>query len=273
MHEILDHLPAGARVLDLGARDGSFPAEEYGRFLTVRVDLNRPGGTAGRLVQADAAHLPFRSRTFDAAILNHSLEHIARLKPALQETGRVVKRQGAVYVAVPDASTLADRLYRKVYRHAGGHVNLFDSAGDLAKMLSWYFGLPHVATRTLCCAFAFLNRRNTRSSALRQELRFGGMPERLLALLTGALRALDRRFHTRTTVYGWALYFGAVGEPVDPTIRTNVCIRCGQAHPAQWLRDLGLVRTKWKQLDYYHCPACGAPNLYSRDLQQPQCCY
>jgi len=47
----------------------------------------------------------FGSRTFDAIVLNHSLEHFERLKPALQEIGRVVRPDGAIYVAVPDAAT------------------------------------------------------------------------------------------------------------------------------------------------------------------------
>lgn len=265
MHEILDHLPPGSRLLDLGSRDGSFPVADYSGLVTVRVDLARPRETSGVFVQADAACLPFRSRTFDAAILNHCLEHFTRLKPALQEVGRVVKRQGAVFVAVPDATTLADRIYRAVYRNAGGHVNFFDSPTALATMLSGYFGMPHAATRTLCCAFNYLNRANIRDSALRRQLRFRGLPERLLAVGTGALRVIDRRFCSRTTVYGWALYFGALGEPVDPTVRTNVCIRCGQAHPSEWLLALGLVRIKWKLLHLYRCPACGAPNVYTED--------
>ena len=268
MEEILDYLPESARLLDLGSHEGSYPADAY-PHLTVHVDIARPWGSAGCFVQADAAALPFRSQVFDAVILNHSLEHFTRLKPALQQIGRVVKREGAVFVAIPDATTLADRLYRKLFRNAGGHVNLFDSPADLAKTLSWYFGLPHVATRTLCCSFPFLNRRNTADPGLGREMRFRGLPERPLALFTGALRLLDRRFHTRTSVYGWALYFGRIPEAIQPTPRTNVCVGCGQGHPSEWLLQLGLVRRKWKLLDYYHCPGCGAANVYTRDGDFP----
>jgi ubiquinone/menaquinone biosynthesis C-methylase UbiE len=48
------------------------------------------------------------------------LEHFSRLKPALQEIGRVVSRDGAVCVAVPDPRTITDRLYRKLCAGAGG---------------------------------------------------------------------------------------------------------------------------------------------------------
>src|SRR3989442_161106 len=141
MDEILDYAPDTARVLDLGSHKGSFPEGAY-RFLTIRVDIGEPKRKGGCVVQADAAGLPFRSRTFDAVVLNHSLEHFVSLKRSLQEIGRVVKREGAVFVAVPDARTLADRIYRKLYRDRGGHVNLFGSRVELATMLSWYFGLP-----------------------------------------------------------------------------------------------------------------------------------
>ncbi len=59
-----------------------------------------------------------------------------------------MKRNRAALVAVPDARTYSDRIYRKVYRSAGGRVNLFDSRPALEHMVSWYLGLPHVATRT-----------------------------------------------------------------------------------------------------------------------------
>jgi SAM-dependent methyltransferase len=263
VHEILEHLPRGARVLDLGCRDGSFPDGAYD-FLTVRVDLTRPKRKTGPFVQADAVRLPFRSRTFDAVILNHCVEHFVSLKPALQEIGRVIKREGAACVTVPDARTLTDRIYRKVYRNQGGHVNLFASAAELEKMLSWYFGLPHVATRTLFSSLSFLNRKNTRDGQVRRSMRLRGLSEPILALAIGAARVADRLFQTRTGVYGWAFYFGSMGEPVDVQPLPNVCVRCGQAHPCQMLEKSGRV-SKRLLLRSYRCPDCGAFNVLARD--------
>src|SRR5262249_27454317 len=139
-----------------------------------------------RFVQADASSLPFASRTFDAVILNHTLEHFERLKPALQEIGRVIRADGAIYAAVPDATTFSDRLYRKLFRNRGGHVNPFASETDLAKTLAWYFGLPLAGSRTLCASLTFLNRRarNLEAGQLRIPFR---LPERLLLYLTGLL--------------------------------------------------------------------------------------
>ena len=60
MHEILDHLRPGARLLDLGCRSGSFRAADF-PFTTIRTDLVALGdGLATNFVQADATKLPFR---------------------------------------------------------------------------------------------------------------------------------------------------------------------------------------------------------------------
>lgn len=140
----------------------------------------------------------------------------------------MVKRDGAVFVSVPDAHTFTDRLYLKVARDRGGHVNLFGSSAELETMLSWYFGLPHVATRMLHSGLTFLNRTNVRRSPhIRAQMRFGGFPEWALALINLGLRAADGRFQTRLSVYRWGMYFGSVGEAVDCHELINVCLRCG----------------------------------------------
>ncbi len=263
MEEILDHLSPGSRVLDLGSRDGSFPASAYPKLILIAADLFLPGQVQEgiRFVQTDASSLPFASRSFDAIVLNHTLEHFERLKPALQEIGRVIRTDGAVYVAVPDATTFSDRLYRKIFRNRGGHVNLFGSETELTKMLAWYFGLPPAGSRTLCASLTFLNRsaRSPGAGQLRIPFR---LPERLLLYLTWLLRTADRRFNARLTIYGWALYFGNLPAGVDPAVRTNICIRCGQAHPSAWLLSLGVVRRRRWLFDHYNCPGCGARNLF-----------
>lgn len=267
MHEILAHLPPGARVLDLGCREGSFSNGSY-HFLTVRVDLAAPKTYDASFVQADALHLPFASRVFDAVILNHSVEHFVQLKPALQEIGRVIKKDGAAFAAIPDATTLTDRIYRKVFRSRGGHVNLFDSSTGLESMLSWYFGLPHVATRTLLSSLSFLNRKNSQDPKLRWQMRLPGVWEPVLARAVYVTRLWDRWFGTRTSVYGWAFYFGRVGEPVDKQPLINVCIRCGQAHPSRTLQQAGLVRKRLLSL-WYQCPDCSALNRFIESKVRP----
>jgi SAM-dependent methyltransferase len=266
MHEILDGLPPGSRVLDLGSHGGSFQASDYPELVLIAVDIISPSDNFSRapdhFVRAEASCLPFGSRTFDAIVLNHSLEHFERLKPALQEIGRVIRPDGAVYVAVPDASTFSDRLYRKIFRGRGGHVNLFASQSELSETLSWYFGLPLVGSRTLCASLTFLNRNARNTGPGSRRIPFSRLPEPLLLRLTALLRGVDRRFGTRLSIYGWALYFGNLKQPVDATVRPNICIRCGQAHPAEWLLRKGVVHRRRWLLRRYKCPACGANNSF-----------
>ncbi len=254
MHEILDHLPPDALVLDLACYLGSFNPGEF-PFTTVRIDSNpQQGGLRTNLVQGDAVRLPFKARAFDAVICNHGLEHFTQLKPALQEIGRVLKREGALFVSVPDARTLQDRLYRKL-TNGGGHVNLFDRPWELAKMLTWYSGQPHIATRVLYASFAYLNRRNVRGRIPKQLAAVCWRWEAPLSILSGVLRLIDRRFGTRMSVYGWAMYFGNVPENVAPRPWTNVCICCGQGHPSDWLIEIGpswLMTLSPRTLSIFH---------------------
>lgn len=258
MHEILQNLAPGQRVLDLGSGPGSFDAST-GPFIALRADLDRPAAAAPNFVQADAAHLPFAHGTFDALISNHSLEHFEDLSSALAEIGRVLKPSGVLYIAVPDASTFCDRLYRWLAR-GGGHVNAFTSAPELAARIERATGLPHVATRTLFTSLSYLNRKNRRAPAPRRLLLAGGGTERSLYLFTYVARLSDRFFSTRLSVYGWALYFGRFPARIETEVWSNVCIRCGSGAPSDSLptRRLAFLKT-------YACPRCGTLNLFSED--------
>jgi SAM-dependent methyltransferase len=250
VHEILARVAANGRVLDLGSREGSFDRSAY-PFHTVRADLDR---AAGVNVQADAAHLPFPAHCFDAVVSNHSLEHFADLDQALAEIGRVLTRPGALFIAVPDASTFTDRLYRWLAK-GGGHVNPFTSAPALAGRIEQAVGVPCAGVRVLHTSLSFLNRHNRRAPAPRKLLLLADGREPFLIGLSFLLRIADRAFGTRLSVYGWALYFGC--EPVEASAWTNVCVRCGSGHPARELRP-GAARL-------YRCPSCGAKNLFTPD--------
>ena len=248
MHEILRHLDATHRVLDLGCDEGSFPASAT-QALTVRLDRDVPGPRDGHFVQGDAARLPFADASFHALVSNHSLEHFDNLESVLREIGRVLRSDGALFVAVPDASTLTDRIYRWLGR-GGGHVNPFTDANELAQRIEKASGLRHVATRTLWSSLSFLNRNvSPRPLPLRLWLLGGGF-EWVLRAYVRLSRRIDHAFGTRTGVYGWAFYFGTVHEPVETTGWPNVCIRCGSGSPGNTAR---------RQRSYL-CPKCGVKN-------------
>ncbi len=208
MYEILDHLPAEAVVLDLGSGGGSFRHEEYS-FTTVHVDLKFEHLSAGhRAVQAQGEALPFQSSAFDAVILSHVLEHCDQPRRILQEVGRILKKSGAAFIAVPDARTFSDRLYRKLFRNKGGHVTLFGSERRLVEDAQWFLGQPHVATRTINSSFSFLNRKNFRTKSKRREILLPPLPEILVALLSSAAVPLRQAFRiTRQRLWLGALFW------------------------------------------------------------------
>jgi SAM-dependent methyltransferase len=258
MQELLESLPPGARVLDLGARAGSFTTNRKD-LAVVRLDLEIPANRgAGLYVSADAAAMPFRAEAFDAIISNHSLEHFVELEATLREVGRVVKRDGALYVAVPDASTLTDRIYRWLAK-GGGHVNAFRTAQDVAAPVERLTGLPHRATHRLYSSLSFLNRRNRTAPAPRRMALFLNGSERYLAILMWVLRGIDRRLGTRLSVYGWEFHFGGGPVPERGEAWINVCVRCGSGFAVAYLRVKGVVRSV-----AYRCPECGGFNLLTR---------
>lgn len=254
MLDLIDGLPPGARVLDLGARTGSFHTNRTD-LVIVRVDLEiAPARGDGYYVAADAARLPFRSEAFDLIISNHSLEHFEALDETLREIGRAIRPRRALYVAVPDAGTLTDRIYRWMAR-GGGHVNAFRSADQVTALIEKLTGLPHRATRDLYSSLSFLNRRNFTARPPRKIALFAFGSERFLAVLMWFLR-LGRSSLSR---YGWAFYFGEVPVRGDLEPWINVCVRCGAGYAEAFLRKSGALKRR-----SYRCPECGGWNLLTR---------
>jgi SAM-dependent methyltransferase len=260
--EIFASLPANSRVLDLGARHGSFEIQRPD-VLVVLVDLEPfpPHGPAP-FVQADAARLPFANATFDLVIASHSLEHFQELGRALAEIARVTRKQALFCIAVPDASTITDRIYRWVLL-CGGHVNAFTSPQALARQIEDTTGMAHLGTKPLFSSLAFLNRRNTPTAPPKRIALFLRGSERYLAALNYVFRLLDRAFGTRLSLYGWYSFFGYSQAPLPLDAWTNVCVRCGAAHPEATL--MPRVQRRFRIFSVYSCPTCGAMNLLTPD--------
>jgi SAM-dependent methyltransferase len=265
MDEILRNLPPGARVLDLGSMTGSFSLDRCPAAKVVRLDLETPkAGSPPGFVRADASQLPFPDHCFDAVISNHSLEHIYRFEAALAEIGRVTCPSGSLYFAVPDASTFSDWLYRWLCR-GGGHINPFCSATALSSEVTRRTGFPLAGTRDLCSSFRFLKRSYFGPRAPRRLLLAANGNRFFIMLLSFVARKFDSLFPTRLSFYGWALYFGNLAEPVESVRWTNVCVECGSASPAIWLREANLVRRRWLVFKTYLCPACASLNFFTPD--------
>jgi SAM-dependent methyltransferase len=262
MHEILTALTSGAKVLDLGSGPGSFDATQL-PLRIFRADIVPPTEGTGHFVACSAAELPFANGCFQAVILNHSLEHFENLAASVAEIARVLAKDGYLYVAVPDASTFTDRVYRWLGR-GGGHVNPFTDAAAVARMFTEATGLRHAGTRVLCTSLSFLNRRNIPLRPPRKLLLFANGNETFVRWLTYALRRIDGWFHWCASVYGWAFFFGGP-LVLDLATWSNVCVRCGSGSPSSRLQ---VMRRRFLP-DVYRCPNCGTRNLFTDDRSGP----
>lgn len=258
MHEILRRMRPGDRVLDLGSQFGSFAASDSAG-LAVRLDLDPQPAKGGVLVCGRAEALPFRHDSFRAVISNHSLEHFDQLDEALVEASRTLAPGGALYAAVPDSTTLSDKLYRWLGR-GGGHVNPFPSLVGFHQLVSKKTRLPYRGGRDLFASWSFLNRRNSPGRVQKKLYLLGGGGEWSLRWWSWAVRRIDRLFGTRLAIYGWACYFGDAVQ-VDEDAWSNVCIRCGAGRPAAEIGE-ALRERLWAT---YRCPGCSAINLFSDD--------
>jgi SAM-dependent methyltransferase len=115
---LIDHLPPGARVLDLGAGSGTFPYERYPELRIAAADLHPRPDTAerfgGRLARARANRLPFPDAAFDLVIAHWLFEHVDDLAGTYDEVRRVLRAGGLLAVAVPNSLSFEDRFYRFV---------------------------------------------------------------------------------------------------------------------------------------------------------------
>ncbi|MCC6585218.1 MAG: class I SAM-dependent methyltransferase [Bryobacterales bacterium] len=271
MHEILTMLEPGSLVLDLGCADGSFSDTSTGATV-IRLDLELPSKkkTNSSFVRGDAANLPFRDRTFSAIISNHSLEHFDNLAAVLAEIKRIIRPDGALFVSVPDASTITDKLYRWLAR-GGGHVNPFVSPTATASLIVSATGMRHVATRTLYSSLSFLNSRHSPRPRPKRLLMLGGGHEMTLFAFVWLSRRLDSLLGTRLSVLGWAFYFGNISAvDVDTTGWPNVCVRCGSGFPERYILCEGHCRRqpfrRYFGFALYSCPLCGALNPFIQRL-------
>jgi SAM-dependent methyltransferase len=95
-------VPAGTRVLDLGAGDAPF-SELFAHTDYVTNDVNgSPHGLAGPVdVVASADALPLPDGSFDLVLTTQVLEHVADPSGVLAETARVLRPGGALHLTVP----------------------------------------------------------------------------------------------------------------------------------------------------------------------------
>lgn len=123
--QLLDALPDGARVLDLGCGNGSFG---YMHVPNLQIDAldefpepRQPLPAHVQYRQGRAEALPYDDDRFDLIVTNFVMEHVTDFPQALAEITRVLKRGGHLYMAVPNSRSFEDALFRGLFA-GGGHI-------------------------------------------------------------------------------------------------------------------------------------------------------
>jgi SAM-dependent methyltransferase len=117
LREITATLPEGSLVLDAGCGPGSWdyastPGLRIVGFDVLPIRPSRPWRPGTDYFRGDLARLPVRSGVFDAVIVHYVLEHVTELEPSIDESARVLKPGGLLYVSVPRSAAFDDRFYR-----------------------------------------------------------------------------------------------------------------------------------------------------------------
>ena len=175
-------LPPGATVVDLACGTGDLCRHlERAGYVAIGVDLSvgmlGHARTTTRLVQADAARLPFPAVAADGVVSGFALRNFADLGAVFAELGRVVRPGGRVAlldVAVPD-----NRLLRAGHAVYFGHVA--PRIGGLLSDPDAYRYLPRSVAYLPPPAEMLARLRETGFGAVERHLLSGGITQLLTA--------------------------------------------------------------------------------------------
>ncbi len=239
------------RILDLGCGSGSLAGQMAGLNVTgVDVDATALAKNRGLpSACADSHRLPFAAESFELVICHHSLEHFHDVPGTVREIRRVLRRDGRLFVSVPDGRSFSDRLYRFLLC-GGGHLQRF-TFESIVSEIELGTGLHLAGWKELSTSYIFVDRRNFLPAPWgrlpgpfpRRMRWFGKLPA---WAFSGARIVLNMRRGR----YGWALAFTpSETNPVEEPRSRNVCMHCGAGF------DERVV--SWF---FYRCPYCAGGN-------------
>jgi 2-polyprenyl-3-methyl-5-hydroxy-6-metoxy-1,4-benzoquinol methylase len=184
-------VPAGGRLLDVGANVGTFVRAAMARFDTVGIEPNSAAVAwarqhLGATVEPGSifTEVPSYVGAFDGVTLFDVIEHLDAPVPALQQCRRYLAPGGRLFVTTPDMASLGARLLGRdwYYIDIEQHVSMFSTA-NLTRLLQAQ-GFRVVARRTFGrqYRFSYIERRLrdlSRESALLRVARILAAPLRL----------------------------------------------------------------------------------------------
>jgi malonyl-CoA O-methyltransferase len=142
------HVPAAARILDVGAGTGALGARLAARRPEARLALAdlaqgmceaaRAAAPRATVVRADAEALPFRDASFDAVVSSSTFQWLPRLETALGEVHRALAPGGTLVLSLFAERTLHE--LRDAWREVAGargedRMHRFFTRGEVVEAL------------------------------------------------------------------------------------------------------------------------------------------
>jgi len=130
------------RFLDIGCGSGDFVARMGAQgWDSHGIEINEQAATKGclrglQISKGTIQDTKFDAEEFDYVRASHSFEHTARPRETLDEIYRVLRNDGRLLLAVPNAAGLPGRVFRKYWWHLCAPVHPFGySVTTLSRML------------------------------------------------------------------------------------------------------------------------------------------
>ena len=241
VHEFIHDLGNDAVVLDLGCGAGSVNYRLYAcRFIACDT-IQRPDVSAFppnvEFQVAPANCLPFKDGFFNAVICNWIFEHLDDPVGVLREIERISKPDAYLYISIPDAASVEDRLYRLLHKDHGGHVQRYNLAGFL-RMIYANSPFKLVSFADWAGGFVYLD-----------HLSYG---PRLRSLLYATFQCIKRLTGRRIPARSNYIFLFRRGAGAGFREFTHTCNFCGCGHQ---LPD-SYAEAVWT------CLSCGRKNPY-----------
>lgn len=137
----LKRIKFNSPILDLGCGDGKFAYLTFGqKKIDVGLDANRKeiykakkSSAYKKVKTANGNSMPFKNREFNTVISNSVLEHVENLEEVLEETSRILNRNGSLILTVPTPLVSKYFFWSKFIPGWAGfktklwrHINYFD---------------------------------------------------------------------------------------------------------------------------------------------------